>query len=264
TTTLKAVAYEVGYTDSTVTTGLYTIGTFSQVVAPIFSPGAGTYTSTVSVAITTTTTGASIRYTTDGSTPSETAGTLYSSAIPISVTTTLNAIAYKSGMTDSTVTTGLYTIIPTTRSLTGSSGDGFHALALTAAQTGTFTATFDATPSVSPENAVVGLSKGVATAYTGLSCIARFNTSGQIDAYNGTAYGTSTITYIANLSYHFRLVVNVPAHTYSVYVTPSGGSELTVGLNYAFRVAQTSLDTWNIDVNATPAGCKLTAVNLNP
>jgi hypothetical protein len=66
------------------------------------------------------------------------------------------------------------------------------------------------------------------------------------------------------VTYHFRLVVNVSAYTYSVYVTPAGGSELTVGLNYAFRTKQTSLDTWNLDVNSTPAGCSLTANNLSP
>jgi hypothetical protein len=216
------------------------------------------------VTLTSSTSGASIRYTTDSSTPSETAGTLYSSPVSIGATATLKAIAYKSGMTDSSVTSGLYTINAVTRSLTGSSGNGFHTLALTSAQTGTFTATFDATPSVSPENAVVGLSKGAATAYSGLSCIARFNPSGDIDAYNGTAYGTSTIPYSAGVTYHFRLVVNVTAGTYSVYVTPAGGSELTVGLNYAFRKAATSLDTWNLEVDATPASCSLTANNLTP
>jgi hypothetical protein len=263
TTKLEAIAYETGMTDSTVTSGQYTISP-PQVAAPTFSPGAGTYTSAQTVTISTMTSGASIRYTTDGvTTPTETVGTLYSGSVSISATTKLEAIAYKTGMTDSTVTIGQYTIT-SNRTLTGSSGNGFHALALTAAQAGTFTATFDATPSVSPENAVIGLSKGVATAYTGLSCIARFNPTGQIDAYNGTGYGTSIINYSAGVTYHFRLVVNVTAHTYSVYVTPAGGSELTVGLNYAFRVTQTSLDTWNLDLNATPSGCSLTANNLNP
>ena len=261
--TLEAIGTNSSGT-SPVTTGQYTINAPPQVTAPTFSPPAGTYTSAQTVTISTTTSGASIRYTTDGSTPSETAGTVYSSPVNISITTTLKAIAFETGMTDSTVTTGIYTIGSTTRSLTGTSSDGWHALALTSAQAGTFTATFDATPTVSPENAVVGLSKGVATAYTGLSCIARFNTSGQIDAYNGTAYGTSTISYAKNITYHFRLVVNVTAHTYSVYVTPAGGTELTVGLNYVFRVAQASLDTWDLDVNSTPSGCSLTANNLNP
>jgi hypothetical protein len=216
------------------------------------------------VTITDATTGASIWYSLNGSVYAQ-----YTAAISLPVgTSTLSAYAaVRSGSSYvySTVTTGQYTIT-SNRTLTGSSGNGFHALALTAAQTGTFTATFDATPSVSPENAVVGLSKGVATAYTGLSCIARFNPSGQIDAYNGTAYGASTIPYSANVSYHFRMVVNVIAHTYSVYVTPAGGTELTVGLNYAFRstAVVSSLDTWNLDVNATPSGCSLTANNLNP
>jgi unsaturated rhamnogalacturonyl hydrolase len=265
TTTLKAMAYESGFTDSAVTSATYTIGSSGGTVAtPVFSPGGGTYSSAQTVTISTTTGGASIRYTTDGSTPSEAAGTIYSGPVSISSTATLKAIGYESGMTDSAITSATYTIGVVSRSLTGSSNDGFHSLALTSAQTGTFTATFDATPSVSPENALVGLSKGAATAYTSIACIARFNPTGQIDAYNGTGYVNTTINYSAGISYHFRMVVNVAANTYSVYVTPAGGSELTVGLNYGFRTAATSLDTWDLDVNSTPAGCTLTANNLTP
>ena len=59
---------------------------------------AGTYASAQSVTISTTTSGATIRYTTNGTTPSSTVGTVYSSAVTISATnTTLQAIAYKSG-----------------------------------------------------------------------------------------------------------------------------------------------------------------------
>jgi hypothetical protein len=35
----------------------------------------------------------------------------------------------------------------------------------------------------------------------------------------------------------------VPTHTYSVYVTPSGGSEQAVGLNYAFRSEQAAVNS---------------------
>jgi hypothetical protein len=154
------------------------------------------------------------------------------------------------------------------RTLTGTSTSGFQALAISPAATGTFTATYDATPSVSPENSLVGLSSGAAGAYANIACIGRFNPTGQIDAYNGTVFAAaSTINYAAGVSYHFRFVVNVTAHTYSVYVTPAGGTELTVGLNYAFRSTantMTSLSDWNLDVNATPAGCSLTASNLSP
>lgn len=115
-------------------------------------------------------------------------------------------------------------------------------------QTGSFTAEFDATPSASPINAVVGLSNGAAAAYADLATIARFNPSGNIDARDGGAYNmASTIPYTGGVKYHFRMVVNVLAHTYSVFVTAPGGTEQTVGSNFAFRTEQnavTQLNWW--------------------
>jgi hypothetical protein len=99
------------------------------VAAPAFSPAAGTYASAQAVTITSTTSGAVIRYTTDGSTPSETAGTLYSSAVKIRANTVLTAIACKGDFTDSTVTNGAYvvdllpTITPNVPALTFGSAD---------------------------------------------------------------------------------------------------------------------------------------------
>ncbi len=262
TTTLKAIAYKSGMSDSSVTSATYTIN-LPQAAAPTFSPGGGTYTSTQSVTISTSTSGASIRYTTDGSTPTETAGTLYSAPVAISATTTLKAIAYASGMADSSVTSATYTINNGSVTLTSSSG--FYNAALTAAQSGTFTAQFDASVSLSPSNSVVSLSQAAAAGYTDLAAIVRFNPSGNIDARNGGAYAAAaTIPYAANTTYHFRMVIDVAAHTYSIYVTAPGGSEQTVGLNYAFRTEQasvTSLGDWNADVNSTPGG-SLTVANF--
>jgi hypothetical protein len=83
----------------------------SQVVAtPTFNPPAGTYTGTQLVTIGTTTSGASIRYTTDGSTPTSSVGTLYVNPVSVSSNLTLKAIAYKAGMTDSLVAPAAYTI----------------------------------------------------------------------------------------------------------------------------------------------------------
>jgi hypothetical protein len=65
---------------------------------------------THTVTISTTTAGASIRYTTDGSTPIETAGTLYPGAVTVNSTATLNAIAYESGYMDSPVASATCTI----------------------------------------------------------------------------------------------------------------------------------------------------------
>jgi hypothetical protein len=111
TTTLRAIAYLSGMTDSNITSATYTISSGGgQVAAPAFSVAGGTFTSAQTVSISSSTGGASVRYTTDGSTPSETAGTLYSSPVTISATATLQAIAYASGMTDSAITGATYTI----------------------------------------------------------------------------------------------------------------------------------------------------------
>ena len=82
----------------------------NQVAAPAFNPAGGTYTSAQNVTISSATSGASIRYTVDGSTPTSTTGTLYTGPVTIAATTTLKAIAYASGMTNSAVTTATYTI----------------------------------------------------------------------------------------------------------------------------------------------------------
>jgi len=82
----------------------------TAVGAPTFSPTPGAYATAQSVTISTTTAGATIRYTTDGSTPSETVGTVYSGPISVTTTTTIKAIAYMTGLTTSSVSTAVYTI----------------------------------------------------------------------------------------------------------------------------------------------------------
>jgi hypothetical protein len=77
---------------------------------PTFSVPGGTYASAQTVTISTATAGASIRYTTNGTTPTSTTGTLYASPVTISSTATLKAIAYKAGLLDSGVTSATYTI----------------------------------------------------------------------------------------------------------------------------------------------------------
>ena len=84
------------------------------VATPTFSPAAGSYTEAQNVTISTTTDGATIYYTTDGTDPVFEAtginGTEYTAAIAISQTTTVKAIAVKDNMINSEIATAEYTI----------------------------------------------------------------------------------------------------------------------------------------------------------
>lgn len=147
------------------------------------------------------------------------------------------------------VINGNYTLISTSLTSCATSNLTWQNNSI-ASQTGTFTAEFDATPNNNLMDGVVGLSSTAATWYTGLATIIRFNTSGNIDARNNSAYSAATIIpYTAGNLYHFRLVINIPNHIYNIYVTPLNSSEVTLGLNYAFRTEQntvSSLNNWTI------------------
>jgi hypothetical protein len=81
---------------------------FGQVADTKFSVGRGFFTDAFTVAVTTETEGATIHYTTDGSTPSTTNGTIYTGPITISTTTVLRAIGYKTGYFSTNIDTQTY------------------------------------------------------------------------------------------------------------------------------------------------------------
>ena len=79
-------------------------------IAPVITPIGGTYGSSVSVSITCETAGATIYYTTDGSTPTS-ASSVYTSSFNLTSTSTVNAFATATNYNDSTVTSSTYTVI---------------------------------------------------------------------------------------------------------------------------------------------------------
>jgi hypothetical protein len=129
TETLEAIAAASGDTNSAVASATYTIN-LPVVATPVFTPASGTYTSAQSVAISDTTSGASIFYTTNGSTPT-TSSTLYTGPITVSATETLKALAAASGDTNSAVASAAYTIAQTTATPTFSPAAGTYTTAQT-------------------------------------------------------------------------------------------------------------------------------------
>jgi hypothetical protein len=81
----------------------------AQVAAPVLTPPGGTFSSSVAVSISSSTPGATIRYTLDGVSAPTLSSALYTGPVTLSATTTLKAKAFAPGMTDSAVTTATFT-----------------------------------------------------------------------------------------------------------------------------------------------------------
>jgi glucosylceramidase len=109
TTTIKAIATATGYGTSAVASGTYTIT--PPAATPTFSPAPGTFTTTQQVTLADATKGATIYYTVDGSQPTA-KSSVYSKAIGVSATETINAIATATGYSTSATATATYTITP--------------------------------------------------------------------------------------------------------------------------------------------------------
>lgn len=80
------------------------------VAAPGFSIADGTYDEGQQLSIESETTNATIRYTTDGSDPTELVGLAYTGPIQLSISQTFKARAFMSGCASSTVSTGTYRV----------------------------------------------------------------------------------------------------------------------------------------------------------
>jgi alpha-tubulin suppressor-like RCC1 family protein len=105
TRTLKALAWKTGLGASNLASAIYTL----SVAAPSFSPAGGTYTTPKTVTISTTSPGATIRYTLDGSTPTE-ASAVYASPLEIGTSTSVKAIGLRTNWTSSAVASATYTM----------------------------------------------------------------------------------------------------------------------------------------------------------
>lgn len=108
------INYSFTYTNGTpaydTSTFTYTVGLTSDTVAiPSISPAGGSYTTAQNVTIACATSGATIRYTTDGSTPTA-SSTVYSGPINVTSSKTIKAIATAPGMNNSAVASATYTI----------------------------------------------------------------------------------------------------------------------------------------------------------
>jgi hypothetical protein len=112
TSTVQALATEMGFTDSSLATGTYTIP-IAVTGAPTFAIVGGTQQTALVISMISPTPGAAICYTTNGIPPTTngggscTSGITYTTPVTFSSSTVIYAIATKAGNTDSAVSTGV-------------------------------------------------------------------------------------------------------------------------------------------------------------
>lgn len=132
-------------------------------------------------------------------------------------------------------------------------------------QTGRFQIEFDATPSASELDGVIGLSDGPATRSAQLAASVRFNPTGVIDVRAGSVYQADALyLWQAGTAYRIRIRGDVASHRYSVQVRPSaGGRYVALASDYPFRTEQAGairLDQLASEIDATgidPGGALL-------
>ena len=108
TATIKAIAKAPYYLNSAIASATYTIN--PPAATPVFSLATGIYTSVQTVAITDTTIGATIYYTTNGTAPSASA-TRYIAPIIVNAPETVKAIAVAANYTNSAIASASYTLV---------------------------------------------------------------------------------------------------------------------------------------------------------
>ncbi|HSK44015.1 MAG TPA: hypothetical protein VLA83_09030 [Candidatus Binatia bacterium] len=128
-----------------------------------------------------------------------------------------------------------------------------------------FTATFSATPSSSSMDAALGFFAPASSQQPALSSLINFSPGGVIQVRNGDSFASSTVQYVAGETLQFRLVENLPATTYSLFVTPPAAAEVPLATDLLVPSDQrgtTTLGGWGQLVNA-PNGATLSVCNFS-
>jgi hypothetical protein len=238
--TIEAIAVASGYTNSAVASAAYVIN-LPAAAMPTFSEGGGTYTGVQTIALSDTVPGATIYYTTNGTTPT-TSSSVYSASNPIKVGSneTIEAIAVASGYTNSAVASAAYVInLPAAAMPTFSEGGGTYTgvqsitLSDTTPNATIFYTTNGTTPSASSTVYSAGTPISVSTSET-------IETMAVAPGFGGSA--------VTSAAYQIAVAASlIPNGTYSIVNRNSGQAMDVPGWSGA---QGTALDQWSVNGGA--------------
>jgi hypothetical protein len=174
-------AGNANYSTAAQVTQSIVVNVAGTVAAPTFSPVAGTYTAAQAVTISDSTSGSTIYYTTNGTTPT-TSSTKYTAAIAVASTETLEAIVTATGYTTSAVASAAYTLVNPAPAISGVSP------AFTNAGGAAFTLTVNGTGFIASSTAYWGVS-ALTTTYVSATQL-----TAQVPAADIATAGTNAVT----------------------------------------------------------------------
>ena len=216
------------------------VGRAATVATPAFSVAAGSYTGTQSVTLSDATSGATIYYTTNGTTPSITS-TKYTGSIAVSTSETIKAIAELTGDTNSAVASAAYTITVPTPAFTPATGTYHSAQSVTLSDATSGATIYYTTNGKTPSSA--------STKYTGTITVSTSETIQAIAELTGdtnSAVSTATYTFQAPTP-TFSLPTGSYAGSLSVTISDAN-STATILLHNQWQDADYRLDnihSWN-------------------
>lgn len=249
--TVKAIAIGAGYADSAVASSAYTFVS----ATPVILPATGSFTGIQTVTITAGA-GATIYYTTDGSTPT-TGSTVYSGGFAVNVTTTVKAVAVEPGKTISGTGTSTLTITLAINGVTFNNLiEGVAVIGHILYVGGQFTSVHDASGTLTRNRlAAVDLTTGLFTSWNPnandrVECVyadylGRLWVSGQF-----TALGASSRAYVARFDTSqvldsFASGITSASRVNDIVVDPSNGNAFAFGDIVQIGGVTHGIGVWN-------------------
>ena len=243
--------------------GSYGVGTVFEIpsviaptaATPAFSPAAGTYSSAQLVKITDATPGATIYYTTNGTTPTTTS-TKYTEAIMVDTSETIKAIATASGYSMSAVASETYTLKVATPAFSPAAGTYSSAQSVKITDATPGAAIYYTTNGTTPTTASTKYMAAIAVKSTetikAIATATGYSTSSVVSATYTLKVATPTFVPVAG-TYSSAQSVKITDSTpgVAIYYTTNGTTPTAASTKYTAAIAVKSTETIKAIATAT-------------